>query len=82
MIEIFTLDGEVHEASILHRLENIDAALLKFKSDNYYYTAFVSEKINPRVGMYVLTQGYALASNEAKKGGGIEKVYWCNNFYY
>ena len=66
MIEIFTLDGEFHDASILHQLDNIDAALLKFKSDNHYYTAYVSKKMNPRVGMYVLTQGYALASKEAK----------------
>ena len=68
VIEIFTLDGEFHDASILHQLDNIDAALLKFKSDNHYYTAYVSKKMNPRVGMYVLTQGYALASNEAKRG--------------
>ena len=68
VIEVFTLDGEFHDASILHQLDNIDAALLKFKSDNHYYTAYVSEKMNPRVGMYVLTQGYALASNEAKRG--------------
>ena len=66
VIEISTLDGEFHEASMVHQLEDVDAALLKFKSDNHYYTAFISELMSPNVGKFVLTQGYALASKEAK----------------
>ena len=46
----------------------MDGALLKFTSKNQYYQAFIDPNIYPETGMYIETQGYALASKEAKKG--------------
>ncbi len=67
-IEVQTLDGEYHPAELLISSEKIDGALLKFTSKNKYYQAFIDPNIYPETGMYIETQGYALASKEAKKG--------------
>ena len=67
-IEVQTLDGEYHSAELLISSEEIDGALLKFTSKNKYYQAFIDPNIYPETGMFMETQGYALASKEAKKG--------------
>ncbi len=67
-IEIQTLDGKYHEAKLLKFDKEVDGALLKFKSNNKYYPAFIDPRIKPKTSMYILVQGYALASKEAKKG--------------
>ena len=41
---------------------------IKFTSKNKYYQAFIDPNIDPERGMYIETQGYALASKEAKQG--------------
>ena len=66
-IDIQTLDGKYHTAELLDFDEKIDGALIKFSSNKTYYKAFVHPDVLPRTGMYILTQGYALASKEAKK---------------
>ena len=67
-IEVQTLDGEYHTAKILQFDEKIDGALIKFTSNKTYYKAFIHPDAKPKTGMYILTEGYALASKEAKKG--------------
>ena len=67
-IEVQTLDGEYHSAELLISSEKIDGALIKFTSKNKYYQAYIDPNIYPETGMYIETQGYALASKEAKKG--------------
>ena len=67
-IEVQTLDGEYHTAQLLDFDEKIDGALIKFSSKKTYYKAFIHPKVSPKTGMYILTEGYALASKEAKKG--------------
>ena len=67
-IEVQTLDGEFHTAQLLDFDEKIDGALIKFSSKKTYYKAFIHPKVSPKTGMYILTEGYALASKEAKKG--------------
>ncbi len=67
-IDIQTIDGKHHVAYLLAIDDQIDGALLKFKSMNKYYPAFVEPLIKPILGMKVLVQGYALASKEANKG--------------
>ena len=66
-IYIETLDGKKHDAELLDFDEKIDGALIKFSSKDIYYKAFIHPDVSPRTGMYILTQGYALASKEAKK---------------
>jgi len=66
-IEVQTLDGEYHTAQLLDFDEKIDGALIKFSSKKTYYKAFIHPKVSPRTGMYILTEGYALASKEARK---------------
>ena len=66
-IYIETLDGKKHDAELLDFDEKIDGALIKFSSKDTYYKAFIHQDVSPRTGMYILTQGYALASKEAKK---------------
>ena len=67
-IEVQTLDGEYHTAKLLQFDEKIDGALIKFTSNKTYYKAFIHPDAKPKTGMYMLTEGYALASKEAKKG--------------
>ena len=67
-IEVQTLDGEYHTAQLLQFDEKIDGALIKFTSNKTYYKAFIHPDAKPKTGMYMLTEGYALASKEAKKG--------------
>ena len=67
-IDIQTLDGEYHSAKLLDFDSKIDGALIKFTSKKTYYKAFIHPDVSPRIGMYILTEGYALASKEAKKG--------------
>ena len=67
-IAIKTLDGEVHIAKLLQADQNIDGALLKFSSEKTYYSAFIHPDVEPYKGMYVLTQGYALANKDALEG--------------
>jgi len=67
-IEVQTLDGEFHSAKLIDADKNIDGALIKFTSKNKYYPAYIDPEVKPKTGMYILTQGYALASKEAKKG--------------
>ena len=66
-IYLETLDGKKHDAELLDFDEKIDGALIKFSSKDTYYKAFIHQDVSPRTGMYILTQGYALASKEAKK---------------
>ena len=68
VIEVQTLDGEYHTAQLLDFDEKIDGALIKFTSKKTYYKAFIHPDVSPKTGMYILTEGYALASKEAKKG--------------
>ena len=68
VIEVQTLDGEYHDAKLLKSDEEIDGALIKFSSQNKYYKAFISPDVKPKTGLYLVTQGYALASKEAKSG--------------
>ena len=68
VIEVQTLDGEYHTAQLLDFDENIDGALIKFTSKKSYYKAFIHPDVSPKTGMFILTEGYALASKEAKKG--------------
>ncbi len=68
VIEVQTLDGEYHDAKLLKSDEEIDGALIKFSSKNKYYKAFISPDVKPKNELYIVTQGYALASKEAKKG--------------
>ena len=68
VIEVQTLDGEYHDAKLLKSDEEIDGALIKFSSENKYYKAYISPDVKPKKSLYVMTQGYALASKEAKKG--------------
>ncbi len=67
-ISITTLDGEVHIAKLLQSDPNFDGALLKFSSEKTYYSAFIHPEVEPYKGMYVLTQGYALANKDAVEG--------------
>jgi len=67
-IDIQTLDGKYHSAKLLDFDETIDGALIKFTSKRTYYKAFIHPDVSPRTGMYILTEGYALASKEAKEG--------------
>ena len=67
LIEVQTLDGEYHTAQLLDFDEKIDGALIKFSSKKTYYKAFIHPKVSPKTGMYILTEGYALASKEARK---------------
>ena len=67
-IEVQTLDGEYHTAQLLQFDEKVDGALIKFTSNKTYYKAFIHPDAKPKTGMYMLTEGYALASKEAKKG--------------
>ena len=67
-IDIQTLDGEYHSAKLLDFDSKIDGALIKFISKKTYYKAFIHPDVSPRIGMYILTEGYALASKEAKEG--------------
>ena len=67
-IEIQTLDREYHSAELIQSSNKVDGALLKFNSKNKYYPAFIDSRVEPETGMYILTEGYALASKEAKKG--------------
>tara|TARA_Y100000589_G_scaffold290763_1_gene293678 strand:+ start:1308 stop:2312 length:1005 start_codon:yes stop_codon:yes gene_type:complete len=66
-IGVQTLDGTYHTAQLLDFDEKIDGALIKFTSEKTYYKAFIHADVLPRTGMYILTEGYALASEEAKK---------------
>ena len=66
-IDIQTLDGKYHSAKLLDFDEKIDGALIKFTSKRTYYKAFIHPDVSPRTGMYILTEGYALASKEARK---------------
>lgn len=66
-IDIQTLDGKYHSAKLLDFDEKIDGALIKFTSKRTYYKAFIHPDVTPRTGMYILTEGYALASKEARK---------------
>ena len=66
-IEVQTLDGEYHTAELLQFDEKIDGALIKFSSKKRYYQAFIHPKAIPSMGMPILTEGYALASKEAKE---------------
>ena len=66
-IEVQTLDGEYHDSKLLKSDEEIDAALIKFSSQNKYYKAFISTDVKPKTGLLVVSHGYALASKEAKK---------------
>ena len=68
VIEIQTLDGKYHKADLLKSSDEVDGALLRFTSKNKYYPAFIDPNVQPSIGMYILTEGYALASKEAKKG--------------
>ncbi len=67
-IEVQTLDGEYHTAKLLEYDEKIDGALIKFTSNKRYYKAFIHPEVVPVTGMTILTEGYALASKEAKSG--------------
>tara|TARA_Y100001968_G_C19386848_1_gene733310 strand:- start:344 stop:1318 length:975 start_codon:yes stop_codon:yes gene_type:complete len=67
-IEVQTLDGEYHTAKLLDYDEKIDGALIKFNSNKRYYKAFTHPEVVPVTGMTILTEGYALASKEAKSG--------------
>ena len=66
-IYLETLDGKKHDAELLDFDKKINGALIKFSSKDTYYKAFIHQDVSPRTGMYILTQGYALASKEAKK---------------
>ena len=68
VIEVQTLDGEYHDAKLLKSDKEIDGALIKFSSQNKYYKAFISPDVKPKRGLLLVTQGYALASKEAKRG--------------
>jgi len=68
VIEVQTLDGRVHTAKLLNFDNEIDGALIKFSSSSFYYPAFVHPEVYPRIGMGIITTGYALASKEATKG--------------
>ena len=66
-IEIKTLDGKYHTAELLDFDEKIDGALIKFNSKKPYYKAFIHPDVTLKTGMGIITEGYALASREAKK---------------
>ena len=68
IIEIQTLDGRFHTAKLLNFDNEVDGALIKFSSSNFYYPAFVHPEVYPRIGMGIITTGYALSSKETTKG--------------
>ena len=66
-IEVQTLDGKYHIGKLLKKSVNYDSALIKFKSKDYYYTAFIRPDVTPYKGLEVELVGYSLQSNAVKK---------------
>ena len=66
-IEIQTLDGEFHIGKLLKKSINYDAALIKFKTKNSYYTAYIRPDLIPYKGLAVELIGYSLPSNAVDK---------------
>ena len=66
-IEVQTLDGKYHIGKLLKKSVNYDSALIKFKSKEYYYTAFIRQDVTPYKGLAVELVGYSLQSNAVKK---------------
>ena len=59
-IDIITLDGVMHKATILKVSSKLDAAIIRFSSAKDYYPAFISEKVFPEQGKGVSVHGIAL----------------------
>ena len=68
VLEVMTPDGEYHEALVLGFSKNVDVALLRFRSNNYYYPAFIHDKTIPSSGQESSVIGFALPTAEAREG--------------
>ena len=66
-IEVQTLDGKYHIGKLLKKSINYDSALIKFKSKDYYYTAFIRPDVTPYKGLAVELVGYSLPSNAVEQ---------------
>ena len=66
-VDIQTLDGKNHVGELVRRSTKYDAALIKFKSNDYYYTAYIRPDFVPFKGLKVELIGYSLQSNAVKK---------------
>lgn len=67
-IEIKTLDGLLHNASLAQSSRSMDAALLEFRSSKKYYPAYIDIKHSPRKSDATIVAGYSLASKEVTRG--------------
>tara|TARA_B100001057_G_scaffold129325_1_gene128372 strand:- start:74 stop:991 length:918 start_codon:yes stop_codon:yes gene_type:complete len=66
-IELQTLDSKYHIGKLLKKSINYDSALIKFKSMDFYYTAFIRPDVTPYKGQAVELVGYSLPSNAVDK---------------
>jgi len=67
-LEVMTPDGEYHESLVLGFSKDVDVALLRFRSSNYYYPAFIHDKTSPANGQKSSVIGFALPTAEAREG--------------
>ena len=66
-VNIQTLDGKNHVGELVRRSSSYDAALIKFKTNDYYYTAYIRPDLIPYKGLKVELTGYSLPSNAVNK---------------
>ena len=63
-IEIQTIDSILHSGEVIDFSTSIDAALIKFESEKFYYPAFIDPPTKASPGLKSIVSGYALGNND------------------